>query len=449
MHPADLHRRLFLQGSLGSALSIGSSRLTCAAAGKTSQAGSNRSVIFLWMNGGPSHIDLWAPRPSAPAAIRGPSAPLATSQPGIRVTEHLPGHARLLEKLTLLRSIDCSDCEHAPHTVMHTGSREAKKTTPRANRIPAMGAVVSQFRGPNRPGLPAYVTFHVTEGSIARGGALGRQHDPFHGNLGAGPFQRADRLTDDVLKRRHGLLKTLDRYSGGPDLSGATDSVPRLREEAIEAVLGGRARSAFDLDAEPESVRRLYNRVPWIDQFGRTGKMNDQVLQARRLVEHGVPFVTVVLSAYGNSATWDTHGNPVKTAYGGVETGLKPLLAPFDHLLTTLVDDLDERGLLDDTLVVAVGEFGRSPRINKNTGRDHWPAVGGGVLAGGGFSHGRTIGGTDRQGGSITSQKVSPADIAATIYRHLEIPLETTYVDASGRPRFIVDSGTPIDELFA
>ena len=214
-------------------------------------------------------------------------------------------------------------------------------------------------------------------------------------------------------------------------------------------LLGGHARAAFNLDAEPKSIRRRYNSVPWIDQFGRTGKMNDQVLQARRLVEHGVPFVTVVLSAYGNSATWDIHGNPIKTAYGGVETGLKPLLAPFDHLLTTLVEDLDDHGLLDDTLVVALGEFGRSPRINKNTGRDHWPAVGGGVLAGGGLSHGRTIGSTDRQGGSITSQKVSPADIAATIYRHLEIPLETTYVDAAGRPRFIVDSGTPIDELFA
>ena len=176
-----------------------------------------------------------------------------------------------------------------------------------------------------------------------------------------------------------------------------------------------RARTAFDLDAEPESVRRRYNRVPWIDQFGRSGKMNDQVLQARRLVEHGVPFVTVVLSARGNSATWDIHGNPIKTAYGGVETGLKPLLAPFDHLLSTLIDDLEERGLLDDTLVVALGEFGRSPRINKNTGRDHWPAVGGGVLAGGGLSHGRTIGSTDRQGGSITSQKVEPADIAALL----------------------------------
>ena len=332
--------------------------------------------------------------------------------------------------------------------MIQTGNSEARKTNPRANRIPAIGSVVSRFRGPNRPGLPSYVSFHVTEGSIARGGALGRQHDPFHGNLGAGPFQRTDGLNNGVLKRRQGLLNKLDRYTGGPDLTGSPDSVPRLRDEAIEVLLGGHARAAFDLDAEPESVRRRYNRVPWSDQFGRTGKMNDQVLQARRLVEHGVPFVTVVLSAYGNSATWDIHGNPIKTAYGGVETGLKPLLAPFDHLLTTLVEDLDDHGLLDDTLVVALGEFGRSPRINKNTGRDHWPAVGGGVLAGGGLSHGRTIGSTDRQGGSITSQKVSPADIAATIYRHLEIPLETTYVDAAGRPRFIVDSGTPIDELF-
>ena len=446
MFPPALHRRLFLQGTLTSALSIGSSRLTCA--GPTHPGQSNKSVIFLWMNGGPSHIDMWDPKPSAPSEIRGPFASIPTAQPGIQVTDHLPGHARLLDKLTLLRAIDCSDCEHDPNTVIQTGNSEARKTNPRANRIPAIGSVVSRFRGPNRPGLPSYVSFHVTEGSIARGGALGRQHDPFHGNLGAGPFQRTDGLNNGVLKRRQGLLNKLDRYTGGPDLTGSTDSVPRLRDEAIEVLLGGHARAAFDLDAEPESVRRRYNRVPWIDQFGRTGKMNDQVLQARRLVEHGVPFVTVVLSAYGNSATWDIHGNPIKTAYGGVETGLKPLLAPFDHLLTTLVEDLDDHGLLDDTLVVALGEFGRSPRINKNTGRDHWPAVGGGVLAGGGLSHGRTIGSTDRQGGSITSQKVSPADIAATIYRHLEIPLETTYVDAAGRPRFIVDSGTPIDELF-
>jgi len=445
MLPLALHRRLFLQGTLGSALTIGSSRLTCAAArhGRESQ----KSVIFLWMNGGPSHIDMWDPKPSAPSGIRSPFAPIATAQPGIQVTEHLPGHAKLLDRLTLLRSIDCSDCEHDPNTVMQTGNREARKANPRAHRIPAIGSVVSRFRGPNQPGLPSYVTFHVTEGSIARGGALGRQHDPFHGNLGAGPFRRTDRLTNAVLNRRRRLLGQLDRYTPGPDLDGSIESISRLRDEAIEVLLSGRAGKAFDLDAEPESVRRRYNRVPWIDQFGRTGKMNDQVLQARRLVEHGVPFVTVVLSGYGNSATWDIHGNPIKTAYGGVETGLKPLLAPFDHLLSTLVEDLQERGLLEDTLVVAVGEFGRSPRINKNTGRDHWPAVGGGVLAGGGLAHGQTVGATDRQGGSITSQRLSPADIAATIYRHLDIAPETTYVDAAGRPRFILESGRPIDDL--
>jgi len=212
-------------------------------------------------------------------------------------------------------------------------------------------------------------------------------------------------------------------------------------------VIGGRAREAFDLNREPQANRERYDRVPWVDQFGRRGKMNEQVLLARRLVEAGVTFVTVVLSGYGNSATWDTHGNPVKTAYGGIESGLKPLLAPFDHLLSTLVEDLETRGLLDDTLVVALGEFGRSPKINKKTGRDHWKPVGCGVMAGGGMRHGQTIGSTDRHGGEIRSRPVRPGDIAATIYQHLDIPLGATYIDASGRPRYIVEQGEPIREL--
>ncbi len=422
---------------------LGQSALASPTAGSRNQ----RSVIYLWMNGGPSHIDMWDPKPNAAAEIRGPFAAIATAQPGIQVTEHLPGHARILDKLTVLRSIDCTHCGHDPNTVMQTGSREATKTNPRRHRIPAIGSVVSRFRGPNQPGLPAYVTFHVTTGSIARGGALGRRHDPFHGNLGPGPFDRTDTLTDQVLARRRGLLEGLDRFEGGPDLNGSVEGAGRLRDEAIQALLGGKARQAFDLESEPDSVRRLYNRVPWVDQFGVRGKMNDQVLMARRLVEHGVPFVTVVLSASGNSATWDTHGNPVKTAYGGVESGLLPLLAPFDHLLTTLVEDLDQRGLLETTLVVALGEFGRSPRINKNSGRDHWEPVGGGIIAGGGFEHGRTIGGTDRPGGGITSGRIGPQDVAATIYQHLDIPLDTTYLDAAGRPRFIVESGRPLGDI--
>ena len=249
------------------------------------------------------------------------------------------------------------------------------------------------------------------------------------------------------MKRRHDLVQQLDGFCGCSDLARLTKSFDRFRDEAVEIILGGRAREAFDLDREPQTIRDRYDSVPWIDQFGRRGKMNEQVLLARRLVERGVKFITVVLSAHGNSATWDTHGNPVKTAYGGIESGLKPLLAPFDHLLTTLVEDLEGRGFLQDTLVVAVGEFGRSPRINKNTGRDHWKPVGCAVLAGGGLKHGQTIGMTDRHGAAIRSRPVRPGDLAATIFQHMGIPLETTYVDLNGRPRYIVEQGEPIGEL--
>jgi len=447
MNELMIARRHYLQASLGAAISFSSPYVCCAAPEVGQQR--KKSVIFLWMNGGPSHIDMWDPKPDAPVEIRGPFAPIATSQPGTFVTEHLPGHARIMDRLTLVRSIDCTACEHDPNTVMQTGNTAASpRTNPQADRLPAMGSIVSKFRGANHRGLPAYVTFHVTNGSIARGGALGRQFDPYHGNLGAGPFERAAGLDDARLGQRRELVNQLDRFHGGRDLAGITESHGRFREEAIEIVLGGRAREAFDLQRESQSVRQRYERVPWIDQFGRRGKMNEQVLLARRLVEAGVTFVTVVMSAYGNSATWDTHGNPVKTAYGGVESGTKPLLAPFDHLLTTLVEDLEERGLLDTTLVVALGEFGRSPKINKNTGRDHWKPVGCGVLAGGGLRHGQTIGATDRHGGEIAARPVRPGDLAATIYRHLDIPLNTKYVDPNGRPHYIVEGGKPLAELF-
>lgn len=446
MTQSSLPRRPFLQTMLGSTVSIGSWQ--AHGAKPATRRRSNKSVIFLWMNGGPSHIDMWDPKPDAPVEIRGPFATIPTSQTGVFVTEHLPGHARIMDKLTLVRSLDCMACEHDPNQVMQTGyAGAAPRTNPQASLYPAIGSIVSKLRGPNHRALPAYVTLHVTKGSIARAGDLGPQYDPFHGNLGAGTFARSDGVTDTQLRRRGELVQQLDRFPRGVSLTGAADGFDRFRDEALEIVLGGRAREAFDLSQEPQSVRDRYERVPWIDQFKVRGKMNEQVLLARRLVESGVSFVTVVLSAYGNSATWDTHGNPVKTAYGGIESGLKPLLAPFDHLLTTLVEDLSDRGLLDDTLVVAVGEFGRSPRINKNTGRDHWKPVGCAVLAGGGLNHGQTIGSTDRLGGEIHSRRVRPGDLAATIFQHMEIPLDTTWVDFSGRPHPIVEHGKPIREL--
>ena len=196
---------------------------------------------------------------------------------------------------------------------------------------------------------------------------------------------------------------------------------------------------AFDLTREPAAVRERYGKHLWCQQ----------ALLARRLVEAGVSFVTLDLSYHTASGTWDNHGDNIPP-YGGIKRGLGPLLPLFDHLITTLVLDLEQRGLLDDVLVIAMGEFGRTPMMGtqgSTDGRDHWPYVMSMALAGGGLRHGQVIGASDQDGGHIKERPVTPGDLAATIYRHLEVPLHTTYQDATGRPRFVVESGSPIREL--
>lgn len=210
-------------------------------------------------------------------------------------------------------------------------------------------------------------------------------------------------------------------------------------QQAVDLVAGQRAYHAFDVAKEPASLRERYGEHEWCRN----------ALLARRLVEAGVSFVTIDLSNHSASGTWDTHGDNIPP-YGGIMNGLRPLLPVFDHLLTTLVSDLDERGMLDDVLVLALGEFGRTPTIGtqgSTDGRNHWPHVMSMTVAGGGFRHGQVIGSSDRFGGEIKDRPVTPGDIAATIYHHMEVPLDTNYVDPSGRPRPIVESGTSIREL--
>ena len=214
----------------------------------------------------------------------------------------------------------------------------------------------------------------------------------------------------------------------------------RYGQEAVELLVGRRAQAAFDLSQEPEAVRDRYGKHLWCQQ----------ALLARRLVEAGVAFVTIDLSYHPASGTWDNHGDNIPP-YGGISKGLKPLLPLFDHLITTLVADLEERGLLDDVLVIAMGEFGRTPMMGtqgSTDGRNHWPVVMSMALAGGGLRHGQVIGATEADGGHIKDRPVTPGDLAATIYRHMGVPLDTTYLDATGRPRSIVEDGSPIAELF-
>ena len=210
--------------------------------------------------------------------------------------------------------------------------------------------------------------------------------------------------------------------------------------QALELLTGRRMQQALDLHQEPIATRDRYGKHLWCQQ----------ALLARRMVEAGVSFITLDLSYHTASGTWDTHGDNIPP-YGGIEKGLKPLLPLFDHLITTLVDDLSQRGLLDQVLVVALGEFGRSPRIgtqDSTDGRDHWPIVASMLLAGGGLKHGQVIGSTDPDGGQIATRPVFAADLAATLYRHLGVPLDAEYIDGTGRPVPIVYNGSPIHELF-
>jgi hypothetical protein len=400
-----------------------------------------KSVILLWMTGGPSHIDTWDVKPDMPAEIRGPFNDIPTRLPGVHLCEHLPRQAAMLDKFTLIRSVDCRHSNHEPNMVMQTGNREAAPRVNRAGHLyPAIGAIVAKHRGPNHPALPPYVALNMKSRShLAWGGYLGQAYDPFVGDNVSRVFQLPGGLNMDRLQARKSLSQQLDTLRRELDAGRSMEALDRFNQQAFELVAGQRAQEAFDVSKERAKVRERYGEHDWCRQ----------ALLARRLVESGVSFVTIDLSNHSASGTWDTHGDNIPP-YGGIWNGLRPLLPVFDHLIVTLVGDLEERGLLDDTLVLAMGEFGRTPKLGtqgSTDGRDHWPYVSSMCLAGGGFRHGQVIGATERDGGQIKERPVTPGDLAATIYHHMGVPLDTTYEDHQGRPRFVVEDGRPIAEL--
>lgn len=424
----------------------------------STEANRPKAVILLWMAGGPSHIDTWDCKPDRPVQNRGPFGVIQTRLPGVFICEHLPKQAAMLDKFTLIRSVDARFSNHEPNKVFQTANRDAEpRINPTAEMYPAIGSIVAKHHGANQLGMPPYVAFQTSRTHIAHAGYLGPRYDPFIANhaaklpiytdvgvdtgrmTGADFFSLPRGLSHDRLLDRRALLGDLDDLRRQLDRSESIAAMDRYGQEAVELLVGQRARRAFDLSSEPATVRDRYGKHLWCQQ----------ALLARRLVEAGVAFVTLDLSYHTASGTWDNHGDNIPP-YGGISKGLKPLLPLFDHLLTTLVSDLAERRLLDDVLVIAMGEFGRTPMMGtqgSTDGRDHWPVVMSMCLAGGGLRHGQVIGSTERDGGHIQDRPVTPADLAATIYRHMGVPLDATYQDATGRPRYIVDQGEPIAEL--
>jgi hypothetical protein len=392
-------------------------------------ARSDTNVILIWKGGGPSHIDTWDLKPEAPAEYRGEFRPIATNVPGIAISEHLPMSARQMDKFSIVRSVTHPDAGHdsASHYLL-TGYKPTNDIP--ENEMPSYGSIIAKERGPNRPGLPAYIGVPQAPGHTAAA-YLGVAYNPF--SVGGDPNQanfsvRNLTLPNGInmgrLENRRRLLQRVDTLRREVDQTGLMNGFDAFTRRAFEMVTSPAAQRAFAIDQEPERLR---------DQYGRS-RMGQSMLLARRLVEAGVTFVTV------DAGGWDTHANNFEA--------LKTRKLPeFDQAWSALLQDLSSRGMMQNTLVLVWGEFGRTPRINTNTGRDHWPGAMSVVFAGGGLRMGQAIGETDPKAEYPRERPLSPEDVLATMYNFLGIDTNIEYHNEAQRPIKILNGGAPIREL--
>ncbi len=388
-----------------------------------------RSVILVFLGGGLSHHDSFDPKPDAPAEVRGKYGTIATSVSGLRVTERVPRMARSMHKVALVRSGAHNNDHHETATNWVLSGRFGSAF----GDYPAIGAVVAHEMG-FRGELPPYVAVPRNPSftwELGKSAFLGGRHESFKtGDPNTPGFKvqdvaPAEPLTAKRTARRQSLLGAVDELARKVEGNDLLSTYDEFSKRAATMVLSREARSAFRIDAESDRLRERYGR----STFGQS------CLLARRLVERGVRFVTV------NFGGWDHHAR--------IWDGLKNKLPDLDRGFSALVEDLGERGLLSDTLVVCMGEFGRTPKINKDVGRDHWAPVASLLFAGAGVRPGLVLGATDRQGAYATRRPVSPGDVAYTIYDSLGIDPRKALTTPDGRPVEILDTGDVVRELFA
>ncbi len=396
-----------------------------------------RSVILFWLSGGPSQIDTWDPKPHAPAEIRGPYQTISTSVAGVRFCEHLPLQAQLMHKLSVLRGVDCSSSNHTPIT-MQAGNPLARRTNDgrEGGGYPSMGSIAARFRGSNSSPMPAFVGLADRWRSDVWGaGHMGAIYEPTKGDELPGRLALPQGLNAPTLRDRAALRQQFDSLRRTLDADArSSNEIDRYAAQAYDMVVSRRVEEAFAVENESDRMRDAYGRC----------SVGEKALLARRLVEAGSTFV-LVSGAWGY---FDHHGDDVPP-WGGIQRGLTPILPTIDRALSALIHDLEARGLLDSTLIVMMGEFGRSPIMTADRGRNHWTNVMSMLLAGGGLRHGRVIGSTDSRGGEIRERRVTPSDLAATVFQHLQIPLDSHWTNPQGRPIPIVtEGGRPIAELF-
>jgi hypothetical protein len=459
--------RLAVLGGLG--WNVQDKRARAAPAGRESPPspkaagfGQARSVVVVFANGGQSQIDTWDPKPQAPEDIRGVFRPIRTAVPGVHVCEHLPQVARLADRLTIIRSMSHEDLDHGSAAYLClTGvyhPRRSANPPPSPSDVPTLGAVVRRLRR-DRSFLadavhlngPALVPVNLAPGQD--GGLLGRAWepllvgDPAEAAKQLGNLALPDELPPLRLQERLSLKQTLDRHLLALERYVPAQDLARLYAQGCAFLLRPQTRQAFHLEAEPESVRRRYGLF-------RSGQA---LLLARRLVEAGVPYINVIWNhsnrgqdqdpADPDRYGWDTH-NDIFEALG------KYLLPRFDQSFSALIEDLEQRGLLDQTLVVCMGEFGRAPRValeprfaGSSPGRKHWASVYSIVVAGAGVQRGAVLGASDRWGAEPAGERYGPWDVAATIFHALGIDPAGHYPDLTGRP-MPISHGRPIAALY-
>jgi hypothetical protein len=435
-----LSRRGFLR--LGS-LALGGLALPeiLRAEAQSPGAGRQKSLIMIFLSGGPPHQDMVDLKPDAPAEIRGEFKPIDTVVPGIRICEHLPLLAQRTDRLAIIRSLVGGEDRHEAFHCL-TGRRFGRQP---AGGWPSLGSVVSKLQGPAHPAVPPFVSLVPTmkvKGWADPGpaGFLGAAHAPVRPNAEGLRDMVLEGAALEQLDDRKALLRGFDSLRKDLDASGALMSADHATRQALTLLTSSKLADALDLSREEPRLRDRYGRgSPEPAGYGDAGPLlNDYFLAARRLVEAGARVVTL---AYGR---WDWHGKPYGTTFENARHHL-PML---DLGLSALLDDLDERGLLDDTTVIVWGEFGRTPKINKDGGRDHWPPVACALLAGGGLRTGQVIGSTDSHAGQAKERPVAFGEVFATLYHALGIDVRTAQVtDLTGRPQYLVDDAEPIREL--
>jgi hypothetical protein len=384
-----------------------------------------KSVIQIFLPGGMAHQESWDPKPYAPTEYRGPFGTINTSIKGIKFSQNLKHTAKIADKMTIIRSMAHGEAAHERGTHnMFTGYKPSP-----ALQYPAMGSVVAHELGPNN-NLPPYVCVPSVPNEFANSGYLSSAFGPFaigsepsRGDFKVRDLNMPGGVDDTRFNRRRSLLETVDHHFRTIEESDALDSVDAFYQHAYKLISSQKAREAFNLKAEPEAVQNRYGM----------NTPGQRMLLARRLVEAGTRFVS--LTAGG----WDHHDN--------IKNGIQGQMPPVDQAIAALISDLDERGLLDSTLVMVTSEFGRTPKINGTGGRDHWPRVFSVGLAGGGIQRGLVYGSSDALGGEPEEDMVGIQDLATTVYNQLGITGDKELMAPGDRPIEIVDGGRVLDEI--